>query len=65
MVMFRLRDQCLGKIEVPLSDQKIWVSNGPADIVQALSPVEGTEGRATGDLRVTVVLLQGKPATPS
>lgn len=51
------RDQCLGKMEVPLSDAKIKAPNGPADIVKALSPTEGTgDAPVTGELRLLVEL---------
>lgn len=48
------RDQCLGKIEVPLSSVK--GAADPKDMVQALAPAEGSTERASGDLRVTVQL---------
>ncbi|CAM9463836.1 unnamed protein product [Scytosiphon promiscuus] len=48
------RDQCLGKIEVPLSSVKGAVD--PKDMVLALTPAEGSTEPACGDLRVTVQL---------
>eukprot|EP00752_Nemacystus_decipiens_P012470 g11044.t1 len=48
------RDQCLGKIEVPLSSVKGMAE--PKDMVLALSAAEGAMEPAVGDLRVTVLL---------
>eukprot|EP00903_Cladosiphon_okamuranus_P018659 g17174.t1 len=48
------RDQCLGKIEVPLSSVKGMAE--PKDMLLALSEAEGSMEAARGDLRVTVLL---------
>lgn len=48
------RDQCLGKIEVPLSSVKGMAE--PKDMVLGLSAAEGAMEPAVGDLRVTVLL---------
>ncbi|CAN0245066.1 unnamed protein product [Pylaiella littoralis] len=48
------RDQCLGKIEVPLSSVKGAVE--PKDMVIGLSAADGATEPACGDLRVTVQL---------
>lgn len=48
------RDQCLGKIEVPLSKVKDAVE--PADMVMSLLPTDDAAEPASGDLRVTVQL---------
>lgn len=47
------RDQCLGKIEVPLSRVKGVAK--PVDMIESLSPAEDAT-EASGDLRVTVQL---------
>lgn len=48
------RDQCLGKIEVPLS--KVKGMSDPLDIVMALSPADDSIEPSYGDLRVAVQL---------
>lgn len=48
------RDQCLGKIEVPLSSVKGAME--PRDMVMSLATADGATEPACGDLRVTVQL---------